>query len=407
MCSSCSASGSDRRRKWLRRALFVSLLSFLNPAATAENVDRLLESGLASLQRGQWKAAVASFEEAAQLARSDPRPWLGLARAKQSLGLMEEAVKAAAQTAALSAGRETFVRQGLAIYHAEGNRHVEADRWASLAAPDLAAPQQAALRDLLGRLAAAAGNLESAEKHFHLAVSLNRYEESYHASLGKTLLRQQRFAEAVETTLAARRIFALGPQLDLILGVAYYGQRRFDDAVDALLRVIGQAPDLVQPHLFLSRMLTHAGARLPQVAKAFAAFHHAHPNEAAGPYLHAVALIAQLPPSAPPEMLNEPERLLRRTLELDVDFAESHRELGLLLERAQNYSAAAESLERACQLNPSDSAALYRLARVYDRLGRKEKAEAARVRHVEMVEAERAQIDKHAGAAAIIEPVIR
>ncbi|MFN3324774.1 MAG: tetratricopeptide repeat protein [Bryobacteraceae bacterium] len=353
-----------------------------------------------ALQQHQWTAAIGPLEQATALDPRDPRPWLGLARARQRLGNVEGAVEAAARTAALAPGNARYVRQGLAIYHAEGGRVAEAERWVRLAEADLAPREQAALRHLLGGILEASGQRQGAVTQYEAAVRLNPYEETFHGALGRALLVEQRFADAIEAMEASRRTFAASPQIELILGVAYYAQRRFDDAVDAFLRTIRAAPDVPQPYLFLSRMMPQAEGRIREVAAAFADFHQRHPEDPAAPYLHAVALIAQLPPAGVTEEAAKAEALLRRSLELNEEQADAHRELGLLLERRRAYADAAKALERSLALKPEDSAVEYRLARIYDRLGESAKAEAARARHAELTAAERARIDKHSTGMA-------
>jgi hypothetical protein len=68
-----------------------------------------------------------------------------------------------------------------------------------------------------------------------------------------------------------KKVFSRSAQIELTLGVAYYSMRRFPDAVDAFLRVIGIDPGVEQPYVFLGRMLDQTEAKLPDVTAAFAA----------------------------------------------------------------------------------------------------------------------------------------
>jgi predicted Zn-dependent protease len=356
-----------------------------------------LQHGLEALQRNDWKAARAALDPVSRSNPDDPRVWVLLARANQKLGLAAEAHAAAARAAKFDTA---YTRQGLAIYHAEGGRAEEAAKWAERAATSLSAGEQASLRNLIGKLAGSVAELKR-------AVELNPYQESYRADLAQLLLKRQSFGEAVTELEASRKVFAASAQLELMLGVAYYGLRRFPEAVDSFLRVIRIDAELEQPYVFLNRMLAQATHRLPEVEAAFTAFAARHPQSALGPFLQARAIIIQMPPSGKPPRAGEAEELLRVAISRDGTNADAHAELAYLLERKGDFAGAEGSLARAAELRPSDSVFQYRLSRIYDRLGRADAAAGARVRHAELVERERQAMDgqgadKHAAAPAPI-----
>jgi tetratricopeptide (TPR) repeat protein len=215
------------------------------------------------------------------------------------------------------------------------------------------------------------------------AVSLDRFEESYPFDLAQAMLVRQNFGGAIETLLAAKKVFARSAQLELALGVAYYGQRRFPDAVDAFLRTIEIAPDVEQPYVFLSRMLDQAGDRVPEVAERFAAFDKANPDGYLGSFLHAKGLIAMRGDA------DQAEKLLRRSITARGDYAEAHFELGSLLERKRKWVEAEIEFARCVELNPKSSTPHYHLARIYDRLGMRDKAAAEHAVHRRLEEEER------------------
>jgi len=204
------------------------------------------------------------------------------------------------------------------------------------------------------------------------AVEVSPYDESARFELAQALLQRQEFAAAIETLNAARKVFDKSPQIELALGVAYYGQRRFPEAVDSFLRTIRIAPAIEQPYIFLARMIEQTGDRLPEVAAKFAAFATANPNSYLGYYLQAKALIAQG---------QDAEKLLRKALALEDRDAELHFELGALLDQKRQWTEAAREFARCAELNPKNAAAHYRLARVYDRLGKRADARRERALH--------------------------
>ena len=93
--------------------------------------------------------------------------------------------------------------------------------------------------------------------------------ESLYFEAVQPLLQQQKFAEAIAILSKATERLKNSAQLELALGVAYYGMRRFDDAADAFLRTIAIAPEIDQPYLFLGRFLDQIPGRLPEVTKQF------------------------------------------------------------------------------------------------------------------------------------------
>src|SRR5262249_27560814 len=107
------------------------------------------------------------------------------------------------------------------------------------------------------------------------------------------LLQAQKFGEAIAILRKASERLPGSAQLELALGVAYYGVRRFDDAAGAFLRTIAAAPEIDQPYLFLGKFLDQIPGMLPEATKQFAAYEAAHPASAIGYRLHAKALNTQ------------------------------------------------------------------------------------------------------------------
>ncbi len=422
-------------RFWRAGAIFFTLAWLA--AAQPEASHTLLEQGLLALDRGDFTAAAASLEKASRLQPKDPRIWLGLAQTYWKSGRAEPAQQAAARAAAL-APDDPVILHGLAIYHSEAGdwskaadfeaRYAErapADRKAyhraasfyleagqpkpaiELTKKALALEDRADLHHLLGKAYWSGGQQEEAVAELQHAVRLSPYEEAYYFDLAHALLEQQDFDAAVRVLEAGLKIFEKSAQLELALGTAYYGQRRFADAVGAFLKTITIAPQIEQPYVFLGRILDQAGDRLAEITAKFAAFARSNPQNYLASFLWAKALIADLAPAGDRERAVQAEALLRKSIELNGQFWESHFELGALLERQRNYSQAAEELDRAARLNPKNSAVHYRLARLYDRLGRPDKAAAERTLHQKCEAEERATVEKAAGGMRALDPVIK
>lgn len=287
------------------------------------------------MNRGDLPGARSKLEAARALEPANPRVWLALAQTYARLLEPRRAEEAARKVEALASG-DVAVLRALAFYHNQVGK---------------ATGDAAPLRE---------------------AVRLDSYEESYHFDLASALLRAAKFDEAVQSLEAGRKIFARSPQLDLALGVALYGQRRFDDSIGMFLRIVQTAPDVEQPYVFLSKMIDQAGARTPEIAAACAAFAKSNPASYLAQYVHAKALAAQG---------IDAEKALRASIALKDDYADSHFELGAELDRKRQWTEAAREFERAAALDPKDPASQYRLARVYDRLKKPSQAAQARALH--------------------------
>ena len=330
-------------------ALFLFLLLAASPT-----FEESFRAGLLALQRNDLTAAVANLETAAKLAPNNGRVWVALAQTRRKRNETAKADEAAAKAATLGAA-DPLVLSTLAIFYTESGqlqKAAEAQAKYSLLAPTVA------------------GAREKAESLYFQAV--------------QPLLQQQKFAEAIAILNQARERLKNSAQLELALGVAYYGMRRFDEAAEAFLRTIAMAPEVDQPYIFLGKFLGQIPARLPEVTRQFTAYESAHPASAMGYVLHAKALNAQ---SIEPEAARV---LLEKAIAIDGRDPSSHFELASVYDRTQRYAEAAREFERAAQLDPADSATQYRLSRVYDRLGNPEAARLARERHAKLVEAQQA-----------------
>ncbi len=304
------------------------------------------------MSHGDFQSARADLEDATRQSPADPQVCLALtelyARTKEEILRNSSAVRC------------------LALAHAAAG-------WES----------QAVIRDYIGKLELANARYPQALAEYREAIRLSPYEESYRFDLAQALLGHEQFPEAVEVLEDARKVFDKSGQIELALGVAYYGQRRFPEAVGAFLRTIELAPDVVQPYVFLGRMIDQAGDRLPEVRRRFASFQTANPDNALAYLLEAKAI------AAGGENPAEEERLLRKSIELNDHNGESHYELGVLLETRRNYPEAARELERGIQLQPDSAPSHYHLARVYDRLNRTEAANRERDLHRQLTAREK------------------
>jgi len=305
-------------------ALLALALLVTDPQPAAD----LLKKGLLALQHGNITEARADLERASRLDPGNAYVWASLAETYLKAHEPKLA-SAAAETAEKIRGQDPVVRHALALYYSETGQ------------------------------AAHAAKLD-AQIAFEWI---------------KSLLEHGDFTQAAEMAQAGLAGHANDPQLLLALGVARYGQRRFDDAMAEFLQVIGIDPGIEQPYVFLGKMLDQAGPRLGEITRAYEAWAARDPRNAKAQMLLAKALLAAN------NRDTRAEALLRKSITLDAQDWEAHYELGVLFEGERKYADAAQELERSIALDRKQPLAHYHLARVYDRLGQPERAQAERELH--------------------------
>ena len=405
--------------------------------ADPANFDAHFRLGLVALNAQDLSIAVTSLNRASQLRPAHAQVWLALAQAQRRMKNKPQAAEAAAKAESLAAS-DPVMLHGLALFHSETGNWAKAasleSRYAAVASGDrdavvravsfylqagqpkpaielagkaLAKEKRADLHNLLGKAYEADGQFDNTIVELQKAIQLAPREEAYVFDLAYVLLVHQNFDVAIQLLEPAKKIFTRSAQLELALGIANYGQRKFAEAVDAFLRTAELAPKIEQPYVFLARIISHAEGRLGEITEKFASFARANPRNYLGHFLHAKGLIAQMGPAPSVELADQAERLLKKSISLNPTFWESEFELGVLLEGKKDFTAAARHLERAIQLSPKTPAPHYRLARVYDRLGKTEVAQAERVQHEKLTAEERTAIESHAAGLKRLELVVK
>jgi len=310
------------------------------------------------LQSGDLPQARSALEQAAEAEPRNAYAWVSLAETYARLNQPTAASAAAANAEKFGAGNPTIGRALLLYY--------------SKAAVQYPSP---GAESVLGRALLAAGRSDDAEKHLASAWEGQKTDPRFAFDYSEVLLRKQDFGNAAEVVSTALAAHPDDAQLVLTLGVARYGQRRFDDAMAAFLKVIRIDPEIEQPYLFLGKMLDQAGDHLPAITGAYQTWLARNPRNAAALLLLAKARLAADPKDA------TAEALLRKSIGIEGRNWEGHYELGVLLEGKRDWRGAAAELQRSAELNASQAMPHYHLARVYDRLGDGEKAKAERALH--------------------------
>jgi Flp pilus assembly protein TadD len=380
-------------------------------APSSAAAQALLRSGLVALQQRDLPTAERDLKQAATLMPENPYIWASLAQVYWKEGNKTEAMSSAGRAARYSNGNPR-VAHGLAIFYTEAQEFKTAGQLEAVFAASPEADPQAGGRvaqlflnggdaadallwakkyaaaqpgaesqDLLGRAQTASGDAEGALKTLAAAYKEAPENGAIAFDYAHALLEKSDFSLAGDVLEPAARANPQDAQLRLALGVARYGQRRFEEAITAFLKTIDLNPDIPQPYAFLGRVLDQAGDHLAAITADYQAWYQKYPHRFEPAYLLAKAKIAGGGDPA------EAEKLLRQSIAEKSDYWASHFELGQLLEKQHKYRQAAAELERAVALNPKEAMPHYHLARVYERLGEADRATRERDIHAQLTAA--------------------
>jgi tetratricopeptide (TPR) repeat protein len=371
--------------------------------------DNVLRAGLDALGRGDLPAAAIQLEAASKLQPTNGSAWLALAQTYRKQKRVADS-RAAALKAEKFAGSRAIILRGLALFYSEGGEftksakmlerycdHFPKDSETALNTSGLyargsdsasairMARRALAIKDspetrlLLARLYAGSNRISECMTEWRRAAQQQPYDVETYFPVAQDLLAQQKFSDALTVIEAGLKILDKSAELELARGVALYGLKRFPEAIDSFLRTIQLDPRVEQPYLFLGPMVDVAGARQPAIVATFRTYSEKRPEDAMALSEYARALAAAGGDA------QEVERLFKKAIQLKPDQWEFHFELGLAYERRQAYREAALEIEESIRLNRRAPLPHYRLARVYDKLGRKADAEAQRELHEKLV----------------------
>jgi tetratricopeptide (TPR) repeat protein len=362
--------------------------------------ESLLRSGLLALNQNQLATARTQLEAASRLKPKSAEVWLALAQTYRKLK-RDPASQAAIRKAEALAGNNAVALQALAYFHREGGNYAKAAsfeaRYAELTPRDseaaaravdlylraqkpelaielankaLQKEDRAGLRFLLGKAYEMQKEPAKAAEQMRRAAALNPYEEDYYFQAARQYAIAGNSPAAIEVIQAGKKVFAKSPQLELMLGVAYYAIQQYPQAMDAFLRTISLDPTVEQPYVFIARTMDHAPSRMPEILEAFKVLAEKAPDNYLSNYLYGKALLMSGDDD------EKAEALLRKSVSLNDRYWESRQELGRALEQAGDLEAAVPELRKAIELNPKSSTAHFLLGRVYDRMGKPAEAKA-------------------------------
>ena len=158
-------------------------------------------------------------------------------------------------------------------------------------------------------------------------------------------------------------------------------------ALDSFLRAIDADPDAEVGYASLETLLPEAGSRMPEIAARLRRFASQHGENPIGPYLLAMA-------GEP-----NPEDLLRRAIRNSPGFWPAHFELYKALRERESWEQAVTELRKTLELNADFAPAHYAMAEYYNRTGDRAGAARERELHHQLLAAQRRAEQEHRASA--------
>jgi tetratricopeptide (TPR) repeat protein len=233
----------------------------------------------------------------------------------------------------------------------------------------------AEIHSLLGEVEEKSGNYVASAGQYEQAARMEPNEENI-LNWGSEFLLHQTFEPAVQIFQSGLTRFPKSARLLDGLGIALYGLDHLDDAARSFFRASDLNPSDPLPVTFAGTAYDNLSPPIAAEARSrFQSFLKADANNAAVRYYYAMCLWKINEKEPQPELPGQIESLLKRSLEIDPEYADAHTLLGTLYFREQRYPEAIAEYDRALETNPNDASVLYHLAQSLRRTGDKARAD--------------------------------
>jgi tetratricopeptide (TPR) repeat protein len=251
----------------------------------------------------------------------------------------------------------------------------------------------AELHDLLADVEEESGNY---------IVSVKEYEAAAHADpsesnifdWGGELLLHQTWGPAIQVFSAGLERYPNSARLAVGLGLAYFLQGSYDDAVTALVKATDLAPSDPNTYYFLSKAYDQSPNQADEVIERFRRFAEMRPNDGRAVLDYAVSLWKGKRSETSAAYLDQIESLLKKSVALDPASSEARLQLGNLYSQRKEYSLAVPEYLEALKLSPDLPDAHFRLGQAYVHVGKPDLAQKELQLHQQLYERELAEVDK-------------
>ncbi|HEV2133555.1 MAG TPA: tetratricopeptide repeat protein [Terracidiphilus sp.] len=317
--------------------------------------------GAALLKVGRTRESERELATAAHLDPRNPQTLSALGQAQMLLKNPGDAARAFSQAASLTQPSADLLYNWALALSRSNQTAAAAKVLEQIPADQISGQSESLAGDVEEKL----GDFMSAAKHYQKAVQINPSEANLYA-LVLEFLRHWTW-DAAETNAAyAVQRYPASTRLQLALGVAFYGDKRFPDAAKIFDSLLQNEPGNSMYADMLGRTCGEiaGGNANCDTLVTFSNQHPANPSAA----FYAARQILGRPHSA--SDLDVAEKLLKRATSGDPKSANAWYEYGLLESERNQWPQCARMLDRAIALEPDLASAHYQLANAYSHLGR-------------------------------------
>ena len=317
--------------------------------------------GTAFLKLGRTHEAESQLAAAARLDPQNPQTLSALGQARMLLNNPAGAARAFSQAAArVSPSPDLLYNWALALSRT-GQTAAAANVLERIPADQVSGESESLAGDVDEKL----GNSLAAIKHFQRAAEIDPSEANLYA-LTVEFLRHWTWDAATTNAAYALQKYPASTRLQLALGVALYGGKRFPDAAKVFDGLLQNEPGNTMYADMLGRTCGEiAGGN--RNCDTLVTFSNQHPGNSSAAFYAARQILGRPHSSAD---LDEAEKLLRRATATDPTSADAWYQYGLLEAERKQWPQCAGMFEKATTLRPDFASAHYQLALADSHLGR-------------------------------------
>jgi tetratricopeptide (TPR) repeat protein len=232
----------------------------------------------------------------------------------------------------------------------------------------------AELHNLLAEVEEKSGNYLAAANEYQRAAQMDPSETNLFDWGGEFLLHQT-WKAAITVYLQGVRRYPNSAPLAVGLGMAYYWNAEFEQAVRSLVRATDLAPADPHPYYFLSKAYKRAPAQAPEVIARFRRFEELRPQDPQAAYYYAMGLWKGKELESSGADFAQVEAMLKKAVQLNPSYAEAYFQLGNFYFQERRYTEAVPAYQRALRIDTRLTDAYYRLGQAYVHLGKKDLAQ--------------------------------
>lgn len=311
--------------------------------------------------------AAQELQAAVRLEPKDPATQENLGQAEMLLRKPAEAAKAFGAALPLDPGNADLAyNDALALFDSRSYAQAR-EALGRMPGVELSPSAQSLYGDIDEKLA----RYKQAAQHELNAARLDPSESNIYV-LGVELLRHWTFAPAIQEFAAGLKRYPDSRRMRLGLGVAYYGNGNYDQAIPVLADLLADDPDNPVYADLLGRTCTVLTEGKAPRCSTLVQFAERHPHNAT---LATYAATSILHRPSNPQDLQVAQTLLQHAIAAGPKLAEARMEMGVLLQTESKWAQSVAPLETAVRLKPDLAQAHYRLARAYSHLGQHAQAQ--------------------------------